>query len=143
VSGRRPAVLVDIDGTVCIKHPDRDIYDLSRVGEDLPNVPVVRTVQAVRAAGYALVFCSGRQGTAPSRHATEAWLRAHVGEFEDLLMRPAGDQRPDDLVKHDLYRAWIEPFYDVLVAFDDRASVTKMWRDRCGLTVCQVAEGNY
>jgi hypothetical protein len=136
---RLPAVMVDVDGTVALKG-DRGIYDLSLVGIDLPNLPVTVTAQALREAGYALIFCSGRKDTARSQ--TEAWLRAHVGQFEMLLMRARTDDRPDYEVKVDLYRKWIEPDWDVLLVLDDRASVTRAWRS-LGLTVLQCAEGDF
>jgi hypothetical protein len=37
---RRKAIMVDVDGTICLKG-DRNIYNLTLVGEDLPNLPVI------------------------------------------------------------------------------------------------------
>ena len=57
-------------------------------------------------------------------------------------MRQADDRTLD----HDLKRSWVEngtiPKDRVLVVFEDRASVVKMWR-KLGLTCFQVAPGDF
>ena len=91
--GMPEAFLVDIDGTVAVMS-DRSPYDESRVHEDRPNEPVIRVVRALHAAGYRIVFCSGR--TDACRAGTADWLAAHVGvPYEALHLRAAGDQRGD------------------------------------------------
>lgn len=57
-------------------------------------------------------------------------------------MRPAGDYRPDQIVKRELYEAHIAGQYDVLFCVDDRNSVVAMWRE-LGLTCLQCAEGDF
>lgn len=139
--GLPTAVLVDIDGTVALKHPDRDIYDLTRVHEDLPNGPVIEAVKAARLAGYEIIFCSGRDSVA--RAVTEEWLALHVdAEGELLLMRGEGDRRRDSIVKRELFDACVRDRYDVRYVLDDRNQVVEMWRG-LGLTCMQVAEGNF
>lgn len=136
--------MVDIDGTVAIRdetRPDvRSPFDWARVGEDLPNLPVITVVQALDQAGHRIIYLSGR--SSECRTATSAWLAAHVGvPGEALLMRTAGDYRPDTVVKRALYRQFVAP-QPVTAVLDDRASVVAMWRD-LGLTVFQVAEGDF
>lgn len=139
--GLPTAVLVDIDGTVAIKHPDRDIYDLSRVHEDLPNGPVIEAVRAARLAGHEVIFCSGRDAVA--RECTEEWLATHVAaEGEQLYMRTEGDRRRDSIVKRELFDLHVRDRYDVQYVLDDRNQVVEMWRG-LGLTCMQVAEGNF
>lgn len=133
-------VLVDLDGTAAIMC-DRSPYDETRVSEDTPNEPVLAAVRGMRAMGYHVVFCSGR--TDGCRAATEAWLNAHTGiPYAALLMRAAGDQRADAVVKRELFDAHIRGQYRVVCVFDDRNSVVAMWR-ALGLTVMQVAPGNF
>lgn len=67
---------MDIDGTVALA-VSRSPYDMTRVGEDEPNTAVIAAVRAMHAAGYGVVFCSGRDASA--RAATEAWLAGKSG----------------------------------------------------------------
>jgi hypothetical protein len=57
-------------------------------------------------------------------------------------MRKEKDNRPDEVVKEELYHNQISPFYKVEAVFDDRNKVVAMWR-RLGLTVFQVADGDF
>ena len=138
--GTEPTVLVDIDGTVALMG-NRSPYDDTRVHEDRPNAPVIAAVRAMAAAGHTVVFCSGRTDTC--RDATEKWLAEHVGvPYAALHMRVAGDSRKDSVVKAEIFDRHIRDHYNVIAVFDDRNQVVEMWRAR-GLTVLQVAEGNF
>lgn len=133
-------VMVDIDGTVALMG-NRSAYDESRVHEDRPNRPVIAAVRAMFAAGYQIVFCSGR--TDACREETEKWLREHVAvPYAALHMRAAGDMRKDAVVKLEIFDRQIRNTCNVVAVFDDRNQVVKMWRS-LGLTVLQVAEGNF
>ncbi|MEU1730679.1 hypothetical protein [Streptosporangium sp. NPDC020145] len=135
-----PVWIVDIDGTLALRG-DRRPYDWHRVGEDTPNPPVVAVVQALLLAGHPVAFVSGRKEQC--RRQTEMWLATHVTSLGDteVWMRGDHDDRPDTVVKREIYtrRFAHRPVAGVI---DDRASVTAMWRS-LGLTVLQVAEGNY
>lgn len=136
-------VIVDVDGTVALRG-DRSPFDWDRVSEDLPNLPVIEVVKAMAAAGYALVFVSGRMGQC--RELTAEWIKRHVGEENVfLLMRQDDDYRSDDIVKREIYETKIFPFHGRPAAvFDDRNSVVAMWRSLgllC-LHVCDAETGN-
>jgi predicted kinase len=134
------AFLVDIDGTVAVMG-GRSPYDESRVADDSPNEPVIRVVRALHAAGYRIVFCSGR--TDACRADTATWLAEHVGvPYEALHMRAAGDQRKDSIVKAEIFEEHIRHAFRVVGVLDDRMQVVRMWR-ALGLTVLQVAEGDF
>ncbi|CCH21037.1 AAA family ATPase [Micromonospora lupini] len=133
-------VLVDIDGTVALA-VSRSPYDMTRVGQDEPNPAVIAAVRAMHAAGYGVVFCSGRDASA--RPATEAWLARHVRvPCLGLHLRAVGDTRKDSIVKREIYDREIRDRYRVVGVFDDRAQVVQMWR-ALGLTVFQVADGDF
>ena len=135
-----PVVLVDIDGTVALMN-GRSPYDMTRVGEDIPNESVIAAVRAMHAAGYGIVFCSGRDDSC--RAETEAWLDLYVGvPYEALFMRAAGDSRRDSIVKREIFDREIRDRWRVTGVFDDRQQVVRMWRE-LGLTVFQVAEGDF
>jgi hypothetical protein len=83
---------------------------------------------------------SGRQES--SRRQTELWLDAQQVPFDELFMRPTGDDRPDDELKQTIYEEHIAPLYSVIGILDDREKVVRMWR-RLGLVCFQVAEGDF
>lgn len=134
------AVMVDVDGTVALM-VGRSPYDETRVHEDRPNSPVIAVVRAMVAAGYRIVFCSGR--TEACRRETEKWLAEHVAvTYDGLFMRAVGDMRKDSAVKAELFDRHIRDAYWVVAVLDDRDQVVRMWRG-LGLTVLQVAEGAF
>ncbi|MEZ0539502.1 phosphatase domain-containing protein [Fibrella arboris] len=137
-------ILVDIDGTAAKIH-DRSPFDWSNVGRDQPNVPVLNVVRAMRAAGYAIIFLSGRDSAA--RTPTIAWLKQHLGWHEQtdykLFMRSRNDNRKDSVVKRELFDAHIRGHYFVELVLDDRDQVVSLWRRDLGLTCLQVDYGNF
>lgn len=140
VAGAPSAVMVDIDGTVALM-AGRSPFDETRVHEDRANHAVIAAVRAMHAAGYAVVFCSGR--TDACREATEKWLTEHVAvPFEALHMRAAGDMRKDSIVKMEIFDREIRERWNIVAVFDDRRQVVDAWRS-VGLTVFQVAPGDF
>lgn len=149
-----PTVIVDLDGTVALHVlPDggllRHHHDYRAVGWDLPNPPVITTVVALRDAGHQIIFCSGRPVHDDRGRDIGAlsygWLAKHLGSWAldcPLFMRAAGDKRPDDIVKREIYQRFIQDRYDVVLALDDRDRVVAMWRS-LGVTCLQVAPGDF
>ena len=138
--GPPEAFLVDIDGTVAVMN-GRGPYEEHRVSEDSPNPPVIAVVRALHAAGYRVVFCTGRSEAC--RADTASWLAANVGvPYEALLMRAERDGRKDSVVKAELFDRHVRDRYRIVAVLDDRDQVVRMWRTM-GLTVLQVGEGNF
>lgn len=137
-SGTPPAIMVDLDGTLCL-HNGRSPYDESRVGDDLPNRAVLEVIFEM-SEQYEVIFCSGRSENC--REATEKWLHRHVGWSAPLFMRGADDKRKDAIVKCELFDKHIRDNYDVRFVLDDRRRVVDAWRG-IGLTVFQVAPGEF
>jgi hypothetical protein len=139
------AIIVDLDGTLALgRFGDsgrRGPFDWGRVGEDDPNPDVIEIV-SVLSRMYTTIIVSGR--SIDCCEETMDWLKREApGVSWDLLyMRKAGDFRPDEIVKEEIYRVSIEGLYDVVAVFDDRDKVVGMWRD-LGLTCMQVAPGNF
>lgn len=135
-------VLVDVDGTVAIKHPDRDVYDASKAHMDFPNIPVVTAVRALLLHGEKIVVMSGR--SEDCRDETYDWLERNLGYWGfPLYMRKSGDTRPDWIVKHELFQEHIAGKHSVLAVFDDRDQVVNLWRRRLMLPTFQVADGDF
>jgi hypothetical protein len=137
---RPKAVIVDIDGTVA-KMIDRSPYDWKRVGEDSPVQTVLDMVAALENAGHMILFTSGRDGSCYAE--TESWIQKHYfGNRWRLLMRAENDNRPDWIIKAEIFDKFYREGYNVRLVIDDRGQVVRMWR-QLGLTVAQVAEGDF
>lgn len=135
---RPRAVIVDLDGTLALNTGGRSIYDGSRAGEDTLNYELAEAIQ--HRPWVELVFCSGRSDE--HRQVTQDWLERHGYPDPTLHMRKAGDTRLDWVVKGEIFKEHIEPFFDVVLAIDDRDQVVKLWRD-LGIPTWQVAEGDF
>lgn len=133
--------IVDIDGTLALRG-ERDPYDYSRVGEDLPINPVVFVVQHLSLFST-IVIVSGR--SEECRWQTEMWLHSYKIIFDDFFMREKKDNRSDHIVKKEIYEIKIRPVYkNILGVFDDRLSVIRMWEE-LGLFVfnCNAGKGEF
>jgi hypothetical protein len=138
-------IICDIDGTIAkmgYAEGRRGPYDWDRVDEDDPNQVIIDLVKLLYSSGRDIIFVSGRMEQA--RIPTMQWIRRHLNiPAIQLFMRPDGDFRPDSVVKREIYERNIVPFYDVEFVLDDRNKVVKMWREELGLTVLQVADGDF
>lgn len=133
-------VLVDIDGTLAHHDGLRSPYDWSRVGQDRVDESVRDAVRDIAAAGVTVIVMSGRD--AVCREQTVGWLTGHGVPFDELHMRPEGDQRPDWVVKDGLLREHVAGRYHVRYCLDDRDQVVDHYRT-LGLKVFQVQPGNF
>lgn len=137
---RPPAIVVDIDGTLA-KMNGRSPYDESRVKEDTYVKAVGDAIIGMSAqTGAQIIVVSGR--TDKCYNDTFDWLVDNGFPFDHLFMRKAGDQRPDYIVKNEIYDASITPYNSILAVFDDRDQVVRHLRKR-GITVFQVAPGRF
>ena len=130
--------IVDVDGTLAInttRHP----FAWDRVNEDALNPAVAKLVERLGQDTSIIVF-SGRSSVC--RDLTIAWLNQHQIKYQDLFMRPADDQRPDEILKSELYYAHVHGKYNAIGIIDDRPKVCRMWRN-LGLTVFQVGNPDY
>jgi predicted kinase len=136
---RPSCYLVDVDGTLALNTSKRNFFAWDRVGEDSPNAPVVQMVQTL-AQQAEIIVLSGRSRVCEKL--TADWLDRYGVPFKALYMRASDDQRPDELVKSELYDAFIRDRFNVLGVIDDRPKVCRMWRG-LGLPVFQVGNPDY
>jgi hypothetical protein len=135
------AYLFDVDGTLAICG-DRDIYDGSKAHLDTEFQDVTQLMFDLwDHVGAKAIVMTGR--SEEHRVVTENWLKSKGLVYDALYCRPAGDTRPDNIVKHELFWQHVAPKgYKISGVFDDRDSVVKLWRDM-GLTCFQVNYGNF
>jgi phosphoserine phosphatase len=151
----KPAYIFDLDGTLALNEhrqhllasaqPDKWRRFFAACVDDVPNKPVIQTMQALAMMGQIFIW-SGRSDEVASQ--TVKWLSTHVGMKPDEIrsitrMRPAADHRPD----HELKLSWLNELSPVdrqrLVAvFDDCDSMVAMWRAN-GIACFQVAPGAF
>ena len=138
------AIIVDVDGTVALRN-GRDVFDWSRVGEDLPNWPVIKVIRALwdwhawQEDELTVIVMSGRPEEC--RRQTELWLEINVRLPFQLHMRADGDFRQDWIVKDELF-SLVRDKYNILSTWDDRDQVVRYWR-KLGLQCFQVSDGNF
>jgi hypothetical protein len=155
--------IFDLDGTLAlIDHRRHFIASTNKkldwtsfyaaCDQDLPNMPVINVLNALKTAGADVYVWSGRSDEV--RDKTIAWLAQYVPRlFEDLKMpsvdapqfrmRPAKDSQADN----DLKLSWLNQLIvqdrqRLQGVFDDRDKVVRMWRDQ-GVSCFQVASGDF
>lgn len=136
------AILCDLDGTLAI-HNGRSPYDLTKVSKDLFNYHLWFFLKDTN-----IIFLTGREGTERVRKDTITWLKTFTGIENDdfyldrLFMRSEGDFRKDNVIKDEIYKRDIEPYFNIIAVFEDRDRGVKMWREK-GLFCCQVNYGDF
>lgn len=146
---KKPAIICDLDGTLCnvewrrklVTGEEKD-YDLfnSRCVDDLPNEWCLELLERFRHT-HDIIFVSGRDSKFAEK--TVNWLNGYINDYTyELYMRPLKDYRPDEVIKKEIYENIIEPKYDVQFVIDDRTKVVKMWRS-IGLVCLQCADGDF
>jgi predicted kinase len=138
-------VICDIDGTLAHMNGKRYPYDWHKVGLDDIDLGVAHVLDGLSLIPYTEIFLfSGRDEVC--RPETEEWLERHNIEYNQLYMRRSdhlnedGGQVKDTLVKKEMYEKYIKGKYNVLIVFDDRPQVCRMWRDEYGLRVAQLGD---
>jgi len=104
---------------------------------DEPRLPIINIAIALEKAGHNLLFCSGRRES-EREDTLEALSRFFLMPM--LWMRRDKDYRPDTEVKADMLETLRNQGFNPVMAFDDRPSVIRMWKEH-GLTVADVGNG--
>jgi hypothetical protein len=145
---RTRAVICDLDGTLAScawrrEHLERDPVDWQSFHAGIPFDPLVPTVRewliVSKAAGLKVLLVSGRPASWRVTLSTRDWLFKHQVPYDMLLMRAERDRRSDYAIKEELYRALIEPRFEIVAVCDDRRSVCEMW-ERLGLPLRRVTD---
>lgn len=140
---KKNAVLCDLDGTLALFEGRRKWYEFDKVFVDLPRKSaslILINYNGNRPWSGDIIIITGRPESC--RRQTEKWLEKHLIPYTEIIFRRQNDDRPDYLVKYEIYKKEIEPRYDVDFVLDDRNSVVQMWRD-IGLECWQPAITSY
>lgn len=126
-------VICEIDDCIAFRQSNENIADpfMACVLDSLCNYGVEQDGKP-----YPSVFLVSGQSE-NVRGKTEKWLSTNLIPYDKLFMRNAGDKRPDEKVKEDIYLKHIEPEYSVLGVFDSHNKSCRMWRG-LGLRVAQL-----
>lgn len=140
--GKSLRVLVDLDGTVA-RNTGRPYYGFEpeAVLDDAPINDVICLVEMLYRDGIEPIYMSGRKDSCFEQ--TQEWIYRHGLPPGVLYMRDENDNRPDHVVKSELFDKHIAGKFNVRYVLDDRNQVVKMWREKYGLRVLQVADGDF
>lgn len=132
-------IICDIDGTLALR-TNRNPFDErdESLITDKVNVSIKDIVEINDIFNRIIIIVSGRK----NRESTEKWLKIYDIPYDFIYTREQNDNRPDEIIKREIYEKYIEPNYNVLFVLDDRDKVVKMWRD-LGLTCLQVYYGDF
>lgn len=138
-------IIVDLDGFLYDdewrRHhlPTYEAYHVRAI-QDNPRPAELVTIHALQVfANCKTMIVTGRPDE--FREATEIWLKDWKVTWDELHMRPEGDDTPSDEYK----RRIVEPLMKergILCAFEDRDKCVRMFRD-LGITTFQNKDGAY
>ena len=135
-SFHKRTVVFDVDGTLMLNLHGRGWYDYDKVHLDTPNYPVRDLACILQNLGVEIVVVSGRSDEC--REATYTSLRkAGLSNF-DLLMRKAGDNRQDDIVKYEIFDKYLR-HKNIWFWVDDRPQVIRMV-EKLGIPILNVGK---
>jgi acid phosphatase class B len=146
----QPAIIIDLDGTLVNNSARAQVFFAHNKYEDFenqdafwneffkdtdikdtPNDWCMDIVNKFAMGGHKILFITGRGASETTKAATERWLMNYVKlsptEYE-LIMRPNGDNRPDEQVKLDILTTKVFPRYSVLFAIDDKKANIDLFR---------------
>jgi len=118
-----PWIICDIDGTLAHSN-NRSPYDYSKVGEDKVNEHLKRILENLQEE-FRIAIVSGRDSVCSE--STKQWLTDNHIHYEELYMRCEGDNRPDEIVKREIFDTFFTD-RNVFCVFDDRPKVIRMWK---------------
>lgn len=137
-AGLQHCIIVDVDGTLADMQGIRGPFEWDKVHLDNPRENIIRLVQKWINGYKGKVFIfTGRDGSALDL--TKMWLKNHNVTYDDIFIRPEGNNLNDTIIKEQMFADNIHGKYNVDFVIDDRAQVCKMW---CSLGLDVIDVGN-
>lgn len=120
------AVGFDLDGTLAL-HVARGPFEFDKIETDAVNVPVARLLHMYYDAGFVVLLLSGGQGEYKENR--ERWLAKNDLPYHEFHTRKPGDrERPDDVVKLEMFDEFVRYRYNFQAMHDDRNRLVRLWR---------------
>ena len=139
-----PTIIYDLDGTVAKMTSGRNPYDWKRVGEDTVDKSVAEVIRCISMEYDTMqhakvIACTGRDGVA--EYETKKWLDKYGIYYDKFYIRKQGDNRPDWVIKEEIWREIAKEHY-IVGMFDDRLQVVRRAR-ALGIKVFNVEYNNF
>lgn len=140
------AVIVDMDGTICLNTTGRPFYGPGAAEGMEEDTPINEIITLVRgfcdATNAQLIVVTGREDTPEIRKATLEWCDRYWLCPDYLYMRPVGNYSPVEVCKKSIFEESIKDNFYVMAVLDDSQKCVDMWRD-LGLICLQPNNGNF
>lgn len=125
------AIISDLDGTL-FTSPQRKIYDFKacindKIVNQVKHILVNQSIINEYSSGdkVKIILLSGRDSVC--REETIQSLHNNAVPYDLLYMRKEKDNRPDTVVKKELFDAYIRGVYNPLFVIDDRKCMVDLW----------------
>lgn len=145
----RECIIVDTDGTIADCEHRRHYLETKNwpgfFGDMHLDTVIEHTrivVEALRAAGYAIVVVTARPDDADYKQKTINWYADNDIAYDAIYMRQGGDYRKDSIVKLEILNQLMRDGFMPVMALDDRQQVVEMWR-KAGIPCLQVNDGDF
>lgn len=142
---KRKAIIVDMDDTICENVTDRPWYGKGAAEGMLEDEPKTDLINMIRAYcdqyDVELLVLTGRH-KGLEEAATLKWLDDNWLHPDEIFARDKNDYSKTADYKEKVYTEEIEPYYNVLMVFEDSNSCVQMFRDK-GLLVLQPKNSDY
>jgi phosphoglycolate phosphatase-like HAD superfamily hydrolase len=128
----KKAIIFDLDGTLAdtkdyeaLHKIDSDEFrKVAKNADDYPHI--VALAKEAHQQGRDVIILTAR--SAHYRTDTKEWLHRQGVHFDQLYMRPIGNDKNDKKVKKKILQDQILPNFEVKKAYDDKKKNVKMFR---------------
>lgn len=132
---RRPAIIVDMDGTLVdvapirhhiLENGDYDSFHLESYDCE-EHKSIADSVRSWCQTDVAIIIVTARS----DRYADVSidWLNDHNIEFDAMFMRNEGDRRGDVEVKSEMLKGIRSLGFNPLLAYEDNPHIIQLWHD--------------
>lgn len=142
---KQKAIIVDMDDTICKNVTNRPWFGRRAAEGMLEDEPRTDLINMIRAYcdqyDVKLLILTGRH-KGLEEAATLKWLDDNWLRPDKIFSRDVNDYSKAAVYKERVYTEQIEPYYNVLMVFEDSNSCVQMFRDK-GLLVLQPKNSEY
>lgn len=141
---KQKAIIVDMDGTICDNVTGRPWFGKGAAEGMLEDKPRTNLIDMIRTYcdeySIDLLVLTGRH-EGIEEAVTLKWLNVNWFHPDRIFSRRKNDFSKSAPYKEKVYTEEIEPYYDVLMVFEDDDSCVQIFRDK-GLLVLQPKSKN-